>query len=399
MDENPALVIAAHGTRDPNGVTAARALESRVSAMLPGVRVRMGFVELTEPSIDRALAEVLAEQNSPRAVVVPLMIGTGTHVREDIPSDIAKGTPEGVRVNYAPHLGPDPKLISRLADQIRMAGDQWKPQETTVVLVGRGSLVSDANADHCRLARLVMEQAGYAEVMPAFIQVAFPDLPTGLARAVAGGAKRIIVAPHFLFPGRLLTWTHEQSAAFASRNPQVEIRVADVLGDCDELAQVVVERYLASLPDGAPVYLSGLLLEGRQVLMVGGGKVAARRLDALVATGARVHVVSPEVGPVLAQAVANGQITWTARGFVDSDCDGAWYVLALTDAPDVNAAVVKAALARHTFVVRADDAAGGTAYTPATARSGGLTVGVVGDRNPVRSARVRDGLLQVLTRS
>lgn len=150
-------------------------------------------------------------------------------------------------------------------------------------------------------------------------------------------------------------------------------------------------------PDsGAPVYLSGLRLAGRDVLVVGAGHVAERRIPRLLAAGARVRVVAPEATDPVAALAAAGQVTWLQRTWEPGDGDPAWYVLALTDQPAVNAAVAAEAEARRTFCVRGDDAVLGTAYTPATADAGGLSVGVVGDRNPRRSARVRDALLHSL---
>lgn len=74
----------------------------------------------------------------------------------------------------------------------------------------------------------------------------------------------------------------------------------------------------------------------------------------------------------------------------------AWYVLAATNDPEVNARVAGAAEAARVFCVRADAARLGTAWTPAVERAAGLTVAVVGNRDPRRSVRVRDALLAAL---
>ena len=60
-------------------------------------------------------------------------------------------------------------------------------------------------------------------------------------------------------------------------------------------------------------------------------------------------------------------MTLALRRFTDTDLDGAWYVVAATDDPRSTRAVAAAAEARHIFCVRADDALGGTAWTPAVA--------------------------------
>jgi uroporphyrin-III C-methyltransferase / precorrin-2 dehydrogenase / sirohydrochlorin ferrochelatase len=143
-------------------------------------------------------------------------------------------------------------------------------------------------------------------------------------------------------------------------------------------------------------YLVGLDLSGRRVVVVGGGTVAQRRVVGLLAAGADVEVVAPEVTPAVEGLAAAGELRWTGRGYRDGDLDGAWYVIACTDDPDVNAAVGAEAEAMRVFCVRADDAPAGTAVTPAVGRHDGLTVGVLAGRNPRRSAAVRTALVEAL---
>ncbi|MCC2591959.1 bifunctional precorrin-2 dehydrogenase/sirohydrochlorin ferrochelatase [Tessaracoccus sp. OS52] len=147
---------------------------------------------------------------------------------------------------------------------------------------------------------------------------------------------------------------------------------------------------------GSPAYLAGLLLQGRDVLVVGAGAVAERRLERLLEVGARVRVVAPEATDGIAELDSEGLVAWRRRSFVDGDLDGAWYVLAATDSPDVNAAVAAGAEARHTFCVRCDDALGGSAWTPATYNLDDLTVAVIGNRNPQRSKAVREAIRRAI---
>ncbi|GAA2180722.1 hypothetical protein GCM10009785_12770 [Brooklawnia cerclae] len=153
---------------------------------------------------------------------------------------------------------------------------------------------------------------------------------------------------------------------------------------------------VADRSEGAPGYLVSLYLAGRDVLVVGGGVVAGRRIPALLAAGARVRVVAPQVSDEVRRLVDGGQVAHESRPVRPGDVDGAWYVLAASDDPQVNAMVAATAERNHTFCVRADWAPGGSASTPATASAGGLTVAVVGNRDPHRSVRVRDALLRVL---
>ncbi|WGX94213.1 uroporphyrinogen-III C-methyltransferase [Nocardioides sp. L-11A] len=142
-----------------------------------------------------------------------------------------------------------------------------------------------------------------------------------------------------------------------------------------------------------PPYPSGLRLAGRRVLVVGGGHVAQRRVPQLIAVGADVHVVSPTVTPAIEGLVGSGEITWHERPFADTDLDDAWYVIAVTDDRAVNDHVSELCERQRVFCVRSDDATLGTAWTPAVGREAGITVAVVGNRDPRRSASVRDEIV------
>ncbi|ANY08581.1 uroporphyrinogen-III C-methyltransferase [Pseudonocardia sp. HH130630-07] len=143
-------------------------------------------------------------------------------------------------------------------------------------------------------------------------------------------------------------------------------------------------------------YLVGLDLSGRRVVVVGGGQVAQRRTARLLAAGALVEVVSPQVTPAVEGMATAREIAWTARAYADGDLDGAWYAIAATDDPAVNAAVVADAERRRVFCVRADDGDRGTAVTPATGVHDGLTVGVLARGAHRRSAAVRTALVEAL---
>ncbi len=145
-----------------------------------------------------------------------------------------------------------------------------------------------------------------------------------------------------------------------------------------------------------PPYPSGLRLAGRRVLVVGGGTVAQRRVPHLIAVGADVHVVSPEVTPAIEGLVGSGEVTWHRRAFEDADLAGAWYVVAATDDAAVNDRVAGLAEEQRIFCVRSDDATRGSAWTPAVGRHAGVTVAVLGNREPRRSAAIRDEIVEAM---
>lgn len=142
-----------------------------------------------------------------------------------------------------------------------------------------------------------------------------------------------------------------------------------------------------------PPYPSGLRLAGRRAVVVGGGHVAQRRVPGLIAAGADVLVVSPDVTPAVEGMVTSGEIGWARRRFRPVDLDDAWYVIAATDDPAANEEVSAAAEERRIFCVRSDDASRASAWTPAVGRHAGVTVAVLGNRDPRRSAAVRDEIV------
>ena len=146
-------------------------------------------------------------------------------------------------------------------------------------------------------------------------------------------------------------------------------------------------------------YLVGLRLAGKKVVVIGGGTVAQRRVPVLIANGAVVHVVARAATPAV-EALTRQQpgITLELRDYRDGDLDGAWYAIAATDDPDVNAAVVAEAESRHIFCVRADSGREGTAVTPASFDYEGLLVGVLASGEHRRSAAVRSAIREAFQR-
>ena len=150
-------------------------------------------------------------------------------------------------------------------------------------------------------------------------------------------------------------------------------------------------------PESGVVYPVGLRLLDRRVVVVGGGQVAHRRVAGLLAARARVTVVSPEVTPALEALVEPGSLTWVRRPYEPGDLDGAWYAVAATDDPAVNAAVAGEADRARIFCARADDRAASSVWTPAVGRHGELVVGVHGGGDPQRAIGVRDAVVAGLT--
>lgn len=130
-----------------------------------------------------------------------------------------------------------------------------------------------------------------------------------------------------------------------------------------------------------------LRLKGRHVLLVGGGPVAASKLAALVASGATVTVVAPEV----CAAVRDAGVAVRRRGFEEPDLEGVWFVVAAAT-PEVNARVARAAEHRHLFVNAVDDPPNASAYLGGVIRRNGVTVAISTDgQAPALAGLLREG--------
>jgi uroporphyrin-III C-methyltransferase/precorrin-2 dehydrogenase/sirohydrochlorin ferrochelatase len=108
-------------------------------------------------------------------------------------------------------------------------------------------------------------------------------------------------------------------------------------------------------------------------------------------------VVSPDVTPALEALVEPGSLTWVRRRYRPGDLEGAWYAVAATDDPAVNAAVATEAERLRVFCARADDRSASSVWTPAVGRQGDLVVGVHGGGDPQRAVGVRDAVVAGLT--
>jgi len=257
----PPLLLAAHGSRDQAGVAAFGALAGRVGALAArdGIRVAGGFIELSEPALRVAVSTLVAASGT-HIVAVPLMLSAAGHAKGDIPAALARERARhpGVSFTYARPLWPHPALIDLLAARIdAVTGDPRASAPVArapvaraapaVLLVGRGSTDPDANADVVKTARLLWEGRDYPLAETAFVSLARPGVTEGLERCRLLGARRIVVARYFLFPGVLPDRVAEQVAAYAAAHPELDISCADVLGDCDEIAALVCERYREAL--------------------------------------------------------------------------------------------------------------------------------------------------------
>jgi uroporphyrin-III C-methyltransferase / precorrin-2 dehydrogenase / sirohydrochlorin ferrochelatase len=138
----------------------------------------------------------------------------------------------------------------------------------------------------------------------------------------------------------------------------------------------------------APQYFLALGLAGRRAVVVGGGRVALRRVRGLLDAGANVVVIAPEIDAELAAL----PVTVLRREYRDGDLAAAWLAHAATSHPAVNARVAAEADRNRIWCVRADDASASAAWTPAVARHDDVAVAITAGGDPRRARRLRAAL-------
>lgn len=137
------------------------------------------------------------------------------------------------------------------------------------------------------------------------------------------------------------------------------------------------------------LYGINLELSGRKVVVIGGGKVAERKVDGLLEAEAAVTVVSPNLTAALLKLAEEGIITWGAREFSPEDLDGAFLIFAATNDRETNLAVKKSA-ADHQLVTIVDDPAQSDFKVPATVKRGKLSIAIsTSGASPILAKKIR----------
>ncbi|MEV4841356.1 sirohydrochlorin chelatase [Nonomuraea sp. NPDC049486] len=241
-----------------------------------------GYLERATPLLSESVASLVARGHH-RLVALPLTL---SRTNGELPAALALEQQRHPTLVYdhGRPVGPDPRVLALLAERLNDAATEMprprplelvgarprlravdgaasdgvpphvEPGETAVVLVGDGSTDPAANADVHRVSRLFWETHAYdfMTVETAFVSLTPPGVPGGLERCRRLGAKRVIVVPYLLFAGGTLERVWAQALAYGAGHPELDIRCAEVIGDCETLADVVIDRYEEALQQLVP---------------------------------------------------------------------------------------------------------------------------------------------------
>lgn len=232
------LVLTAHGSADPRSAANARAVAGQVARLRPGLDVRVAFCEHNAPG----LVDVLNECPGV-AVVTPLLLADAYHARVDIPGQIGHSD-AGDRVRQAGVLGEDDRLISVTRERVQESGVSLLDDTVGVLVVAIGSSNPAANARTAQVAPRLAAGTRWAAVATAFATHRDPSMAEQVQRLRTAGARRVVIAPWFLAPGRI----PDRVQRFAA---EAGVAMAAPLGAHPLVAQTVLDRFERAMAERA----------------------------------------------------------------------------------------------------------------------------------------------------
>ncbi len=242
------IMICGHGSRAKSAEEEFSLLAKGLRARYPDIPVEYGFLEYSAPNIHMGL-DRLRDAGVDEIVAVPGMLFAATHAKNDIPSVLTTYGEKnpGLTVSYGRELGLHPQMIAAFEARILQAlgvdhVHEGELYDTMLVVVGRGTSDTLANAEAARLTRIVTENLGFGWSETVYSGVTFPSVGRGLEMALKLGYKKIVVAPYFLFSGKLIDRIYNYVDRVAEIVPDVTFFKAHYLADQDHVIDTFIER-------------------------------------------------------------------------------------------------------------------------------------------------------------
>jgi precorrin-8X/cobalt-precorrin-8 methylmutase len=242
-----AIVLAGHGSRDPDGLREFEQLVALMRARLGGRRLDYGYLEFARPTLAEAVQASITA-GSRRIVVVPALLFAATHAKNDMPGElqVLQQAFPNIALHFGAALDLHPLLL-RLAQQRIVEAEALAPHyirraDTCLVVVGRGTSDPDANSEISKLCRMLEEGMGFGTSFVCYSGTAKPLVADGLRAAARLGHKRIIVLPLLLFDGILVKRIYDAAAALAARHPDLEVLATHYMGVHPDIADVFLAR-------------------------------------------------------------------------------------------------------------------------------------------------------------
>ena len=247
MEEKYGVMVCGHGSRDEDAVSEFLNFAKKLKNQLLQYELDWGFLEFANPVIKSGL-DSLRQKGIKEIMSVPVMLFAAGHAKNDIPSVLnayQAQYPE-LSISYGRELGIDLKLIraagERVKDAIEQADGDISPEETLLMVVGRGASDPDANSNVSKVTRMLWEGLGLGWAETAYSGVTFPLIKPGLEHASKLGYKRIVVFPYFLFTGILVKRIYQYTDMVAAEHPEIQFVKASYLNDHPLVLDTFSER-------------------------------------------------------------------------------------------------------------------------------------------------------------
>ena len=244
---DPAILVIGHGSRSLSAVEEFHQVATHLKKRFPTRLVETGFLEFAHPVIADGLDKLVA-QGATDIIALPGMLMAAGHAKNDIPSEInaLMAANPNITLRYATELGVNAKMIRAAAARIEAAesqfGEGYDRKETLLMVVGRGASDSDANANICKITRMLEEGLGFGWAMTSYSGVTSPLADAALARVHRLGFKRILLFPYFLFSGRLIDRIYQWADEYQAAHPDVQLVKAGYLNDHELVIDTFVEK-------------------------------------------------------------------------------------------------------------------------------------------------------------
>lgn len=246
---NTAILIIGHGSRDNEAVTEFFQLQQQMSRHLPEHLIATGFLQLAEPSIATAIAE-LVKQGATAIYALPGMLMPGSHVNTDIPTQLQKlQSKYQIPICYGRELGAGANML--LAAQARIEAAEaetegYQPatdrQDTLLLVVSSGSSNPEATTQMEQAGRHLQQHLGFAGFACAYSSQVSPSVTHCLEQAKAQGYKRVMLFPYFLFTGYLVKRVYRDAEHFAKRNEDMDIIQAHYFDAHENVINTLIQR-------------------------------------------------------------------------------------------------------------------------------------------------------------
>ena len=245
LNKQVGILICGHGSRNKLAITEFKELTDFIQKRFPTLLVEFGFLEFAKPSLTDAL-DKLRNNYIKKVIAIPAMLFAAGHVKNDIPTLLMNYSKQtDMEIIYGRELGINNLMISAACERVKdvfKKDTSLKPEESLLVVVGRGSSDPDANSNVSKITRMMVEGIGLGWGETVFSGVTFPLVEPGLRNAVRLGYKNIIVFPYFLFSGVLVTRIKRQSDLVALNYPNISFIHAKYLSAHPLVVDTFVER-------------------------------------------------------------------------------------------------------------------------------------------------------------